>query len=45
MSQADLERSYPFPWGSDGTPYQWAAVYVDHDRTHARGLRGERSDT
>lgn len=45
MSQADLERSYPFPWGSKGTPYQWAAVYVDHDRTHTRGLRGERSGT
>jgi hypothetical protein len=42
MSQADLERTYPFPWGPEGTPYQWAVVYVDHDRTHARGLRGHR---
>lgn len=42
MSQADLERSYPFPWGLEGTPYQWTTVYVDHDRTHARGLRGDR---
>jgi uncharacterized damage-inducible protein DinB/predicted RNase H-like HicB family nuclease len=41
MSQTNLEQTYPFPWGSEGTPYQWAAVYVDHDRTHARGLRGE----
>jgi hypothetical protein len=40
MSQADLERRYPFPWGPEGTPYQWAAIYVDHDRTHARGLAG-----
>jgi predicted RNase H-like HicB family nuclease/uncharacterized damage-inducible protein DinB len=40
MPQADLERSYPFPWGPEGTPYGWVAVYVDHDRTHARGLRG-----
>jgi hypothetical protein len=39
MSQADLERVYPFPWGSEGTPHQWAAVYVEHDRSHARGLR------
>jgi len=39
MSQADLEQTYPFPWGPDGTPYQWIVVYVDHDRSHARGLR------
>jgi hypothetical protein len=38
MSQADLERTYPFPWGPEGTPYQWIAIYVDHDRSHARGL-------
>jgi hypothetical protein len=39
MSQVDLERRYPFPWGPEGTPYQWVVVYVDHDRTHARRLR------
>jgi len=42
MSQADLERSFAFPWGPEGTPYQWVGVYVDHDRSHARGLRGEK---
>ena len=41
MSQAELGRSFPFPWGPEGTPYQWIGVYVRHDRTHARGLRGE----
>jgi uncharacterized damage-inducible protein DinB/predicted RNase H-like HicB family nuclease len=41
MSQADLERRYPFPWGPEGTPYGWVAVYVDHDRTHARRLRDQ----
>jgi hypothetical protein len=39
MTQADLERPYPFPWGPEGTPYQWVAIYVEHDRSHARGLR------
>jgi uncharacterized damage-inducible protein DinB len=39
MSQADLEQTYPFPWGPEGTPYQWVAIYVDHDRSHARSLR------
>lgn len=43
MSQDDLERLYPFPWGVEGTPYQWVAVYVDHDRTHARGIRSDRA--
>jgi uncharacterized damage-inducible protein DinB/predicted RNase H-like HicB family nuclease len=38
MSQADLGRRYPFPWGAEGTPYRWVRVYLDHDRAHARGL-------
>jgi len=42
MSQAGLSRFYPFPWGPDGTPYQWVHVYFDHDRTHARGLRDKK---
>ncbi len=41
MSQADLARSFPFPWGQEGTAYQWAVVYLAHDREHAGGLRGE----
>jgi hypothetical protein len=37
MSQADLARS--FPWGSEGTAYWWASIYVAHDHEHAEGLR------
>jgi hypothetical protein len=40
MGEGDLGRTYPFPWGPEGTPYQWVAVYAQHDRSHARGLRG-----
>jgi uncharacterized damage-inducible protein DinB/predicted RNase H-like HicB family nuclease len=40
MRQDDLARSFAFPWGPDGTPYQWVGVYVNHDREHTRGLRG-----
>jgi uncharacterized damage-inducible protein DinB/predicted RNase H-like HicB family nuclease len=43
MSQAELGRSFPFPWGPEGTPYQWVGVYFAHDREHARGLRGDGS--
>jgi uncharacterized damage-inducible protein DinB/predicted RNase H-like HicB family nuclease len=39
MSQAQLGRSFPFPWGPEGTPYQWIWVYFRHDREHAHGLR------
>jgi hypothetical protein len=41
MPQADLTRSYPFPWGAQGTPYDWVAIFVTHDREHAEGLRDE----
>jgi len=41
MSQAELDRSFPFPWGPQGTPYQWIWVYFRHDREHAHGLRSE----
>ncbi|MBS3784313.1 MAG: DinB family protein [Anaerolineae bacterium] len=39
MAQGDLSRSYRFPWGPEGTAYQWVAAFVDHDREHASGLR------
>jgi len=39
MSQAELGRFFPFPWGAEGTPYQWIWVYFRHDREHAHGLR------
>ncbi len=42
MSQADLAQSFPFPWGPEGTAYQWVSVYPAHDREHAKGLREEK---
>jgi uncharacterized damage-inducible protein DinB/predicted RNase H-like HicB family nuclease len=41
MDQAGLARTFPFPWGGAGTPYQWICVYVAHDREHAQDLRGQ----
>ncbi len=38
MDQAALECSYPFPWGSRGTAYQWLTVFVGHDQEHAQDL-------
>jgi hypothetical protein len=38
MAQADLARSFRFPWGTEGTAYQWVSVYLTHDREHARDL-------
>lgn len=39
MSQADLGRSFPFPWGSEDTAYRWVCVFLAHDREHAQDLR------
>jgi uncharacterized damage-inducible protein DinB len=39
MEQAGLAQSFPFPWGPEGTAYQWVRVYLAHDREHAQGLR------
>ena len=47
MVQGDLSRLYQFPWGPEGTAYQWVAAFVEHDREHAQGLRevlGARGD-
>jgi hypothetical protein len=41
MDQAALARVHPFPWGEEGTPYQWMAIYVEHDREHGRDVRGD----
>jgi len=38
LSQASLGRTFSFPWGQEGTPYEWLCIYVDHDRSHARDL-------
>jgi predicted RNase H-like HicB family nuclease/uncharacterized damage-inducible protein DinB len=39
MEQADLARTFPFHWGEEGTAYQWACVFVSHDREHAQDPR------
>jgi hypothetical protein len=38
-SEALTQRRFPFPWGEEGTAFQWLGVFVGHDREHARGLR------
>jgi len=38
MSQTELDRSYRFPWGPEGTACQWVTVFVGHDREHAQDL-------
>jgi hypothetical protein len=40
MTRDDLTRSFVFPWGPQGTAYQWVGVYVSHDREHALDLKG-----
>jgi uncharacterized damage-inducible protein DinB len=39
MDDARLAESFRFPWGPQGTAYQWVRVYVTHDREHAQDLR------
>ncbi len=39
ISLAELGRSFPFPWGPEGTAYRWVYVYLAHDREHAEGFR------
>jgi hypothetical protein len=41
MKEEDLARVFAFPWGSQGSAYEWIAVYLAHDREHAQGLRAE----
>jgi hypothetical protein len=38
LEHAALDRSYRFPWGSEGTVYEWIAIFPGHDREHARDL-------
>jgi predicted RNase H-like HicB family nuclease/uncharacterized damage-inducible protein DinB len=40
MAEAELAQGFPFPWGAEGTPYQWATVFFTHDREHARDVQG-----
>ena len=36
MDEEQLAPRFPFPWGVEGTPYDWLGVFVGHDREHAR---------
>lgn len=38
MGRDDLAQHFPFPWGSEGTAYKWAAIYLGHDVEHARDI-------
>jgi predicted RNase H-like HicB family nuclease/uncharacterized damage-inducible protein DinB len=38
MSEGQLTRTFPFPWGAEGTAYDWLGVYMGHDREHAREM-------
>ena len=39
ITQTDLDHEFSFPWGAKGTPIEWTLTFVQHDHTHARGLR------
>jgi hypothetical protein len=39
MGQAEMARSFRFPWGSTGTLYEWVAIWVGHDQEHATEVR------
>jgi hypothetical protein len=36
VDESQLAPRFPFPWGVEGTPYDWLSVFVGHDREHAR---------
>jgi hypothetical protein len=38
MGQAGLARAFPFPWGQEGTAYDWLSLYLAHDRERAEGI-------
>jgi hypothetical protein len=41
MDQGRIDQSYLFPWGPQGTAYEWVRVFATHDREHAHDLRQE----
>ena len=42
IGQADLSLRFRAPWGAEIIPYDWACIYMDHDRSHARDVRETR---
>jgi len=41
MTGDSLTITFPFPWGVEGTAYDWLGVYMGHDREHAREVKLE----
>lgn len=39
VGEAGLGQKFPFPWGPEGTPYEWVGVFLGHDREHARDVQ------
>ncbi len=39
MGGGELAQRFPFPWGPEGTPYQWVTVFFAHDREHAADVQ------
>jgi hypothetical protein len=39
MNAHELGQSFPFPWGAEGTAYDWVSVLVRHDEKHAQDLQ------
>jgi len=41
MGQERLPCWYHFPWGGNGTAYDWLTAFVTHDSNHAQDIRKE----
>jgi hypothetical protein len=39
MGSPELQQSFAFPWGEEGTAIEWVSVFVRHDQEHAADLR------
>ncbi len=39
INDAELAQRFRFPWGPEGSPYQWVTVFHRHDREHAGDMR------
>jgi uncharacterized damage-inducible protein DinB len=39
MGEVGLGQRFRFPWGPEGTPYEWVGVFLGHDREHARDVQ------
>jgi hypothetical protein len=39
VGEPGLGQKFPFPWGPEGTPYEWVGVFLSHDREHAQDVQ------